>query len=197
MQSHLPGIFYEQQALTEQVVAQRLTALRMCAQWIQGTTDLDALVKCVNLLGDIGPGRYHLSTRVVQGVRAACVSLGVETPVELSLSPINTPGLLIQWRVVMSILSLLGEDRRDKLRATFPAVEELELPEAVDSHFHLDRTAHKLGLNLDYERVASHTVSDPSHQVKVTGGVAVFCDPATYPTQEEVCNSPNKELQRP
>ena len=57
-------------------------------------------------------------------------------------------------------------------------------PPAFDSHFHIDRTARKLGV----EDVAAVAVEEilgcslphaPSNPVKLVGGVMVFCDPET------------------
>ncbi|XP_076095655.1 uncharacterized protein LOC143066728 [Mytilus galloprovincialis] len=59
-----------------------------------------------------------------------------------------------------------------------------DLPEAFDSHMHLDRSLTKMGLPSrtslgDFLRVRLDPV--PVDPVKLAGGVAVFCDPKTWP----------------
>ncbi|XP_071141869.1 uncharacterized metal-dependent hydrolase TatD-like [Mytilus edulis] len=60
-----------------------------------------------------------------------------------------------------------------------------DLPEAFDSHMHLDRSLTKMGLPSrtslgDFLRVRLDPV--PVDPVKLAGGVAVFCDPKTWPS---------------
>ena len=58
-------------------------------------------------------------------------------------------------------------------------------PEAIDSHFHLDRTRRKLWGQqsmASVEELVQYTPPPlPTRQVQVTGGVAVYCDPDSYP----------------
>lgn len=58
---------------------------------------------------------------------------------------------------------------------------------AIDSHFHLDRLCSKLNICMDYRKALDKTKpKDQADQVNVAGAVAVFCDPWTYPTREDV-----------
>ncbi|KAH3724158.1 hypothetical protein DPMN_049968 [Dreissena polymorpha] len=55
------------------------------------------------------------------------------------------------------------------------------VPSAFDSHFHLDRSGRVLQV-YSLERLIGHAEGPvPEVPVQVSGGVAVFCDPATYP----------------
>ena len=55
---------------------------------------------------------------------------------------------------------------------------------AIDSHFHPDRTARKLGVSMNIPTVVATNVGpEPKNRVELVGGVAVFCDPETYPAQ--------------
>ncbi|XP_069110327.1 uncharacterized protein [Argopecten irradians] len=62
-------------------------------------------------------------------------------------------------------------------------------PPAFDAHFHLDRTRKRLGLR-DTASVHDVEVASPPveerRRVRMTGGVAVYCDPSTYPSDEEI-----------
>ncbi len=56
---------------------------------------------------------------------------------------------------------------------------------AVDSHFHLDRATHHI-MGKDAPLCIPNLITStdgvpPQYPVQVTGGVCVFCDPATYP----------------
>ncbi len=65
-------------------------------------------------------------------------------------------------------------------------VEE-HCPSAFDSHFHLDRTRTKLHLpGASYGTVCDAVEAESCHRVTVEGGVAVYCDPPTYPSRAEV-----------
>ncbi|XP_021350274.1 uncharacterized protein LOC110448384 [Mizuhopecten yessoensis] len=60
---------------------------------------------------------------------------------------------------------------------------------AFDSHFHLDRTRYRLRLEAnasvkDVQEVMATESGD--YLVQVSGGVVVYCDPPTYPSEEEI-----------
>lgn len=70
---------------------------------------------------------------------------------------------------------------RELPREAFPAVELPDLPDAWDSHSHLDRTAVKAKTSLrDLQKIFSYGHVGQDFQVNVTGGVAVFCDLPAY-----------------
>ena len=60
-----------------------------------------------------------------------------------------------------------------------------DLPEAYDSHFHLDRTSCKLfGRDTAYvevEQLLEHSSGKPEYPVNVVGGVCVFSEPSRQP----------------
>ncbi|XP_069125645.1 uncharacterized protein [Argopecten irradians] len=74
-------------------------------------------------------------------------------------------------------------------------VQVLDEPEATcfypafDAHFHLDRTRKRLGLGDTasvHDVEAASPLVEEQRRVRITGGVAVYCDPATYPSDEEI-----------
>ncbi|MES9883636.1 MAG: TatD family hydrolase [Sedimenticola sp.] len=64
------------------------------------------------------------------------------------------------------------------------------LPEAFDSHFHLDRTIGilKLPATASLDSVLRHILPPKEREVALVGSVAVFCDPISYPTPDDVRN---------
>ncbi|KAL4228772.1 hypothetical protein ACF0H5_011814 [Mactra antiquata] len=68
----------------------------------------------------------------------------------------------------------------------------MEYPKAYDSHFHLDRTLKALHLvsTGTLEDILSRVIVKESKRVTLTGAVAIFCDPKTYPTEEGLADLP-------
>ncbi|KAH3703675.1 hypothetical protein DPMN_078717 [Dreissena polymorpha] len=187
MAEHVAGIFDEGQQLTPKVTTRRLTALTLCAKWLNHTPDLKALMRFVDLSEDIGKGEVQVGLNFKKSIEDIHTAMDFTGTNPFSLSPMSAPGLLMHWRVQVVICGLLGERRAKELRDAFPAAEPLEWPEAWDSHFHMDRTLARAGLTeLSLAAAANLTPGDKSYQVKVIGGVAVFCDPPSYPSLEEV-----------
>ncbi|XP_033730888.1 uncharacterized protein LOC117320398 [Pecten maximus] len=60
---------------------------------------------------------------------------------------------------------------------------------AFDSHFHLDRIRRYLKLHHDasvHDVLAAVPTTPGEYQLEVSGGVAVYCDPETYPSVDEI-----------
>ena len=53
MHEHIPGILHDSQPLTEEVLTLRKTCLTICAKQVNHRPDIDALVRLVNLCGDV------------------------------------------------------------------------------------------------------------------------------------------------
>ncbi|XP_052794880.1 putative deoxyribonuclease TATDN2 [Mya arenaria] len=151
------------------------------------TPDLQSLVNFINLAGQIRADEIQINNRSKASVLALCDALEVPCPEVLSLSPISTPGLLLHWRAQIVICSLLNQSKMEDMMKAFPAVECLEVPMAWDSHFHADCTAERAKMGIDdLQALVDSAPCIPSLKVKVTGGVAVFCDVNSYPTQLDV-----------
>ena len=88
----------------------------------------------------------------------------------------------------MVVVGCLDKKNQAEVMEDYPAVSipKEQRPKAIDSHFHLDRVRNKLGHQVDYKQMLESVVPEIGAEVWVTGGVAVFCDPPTYPTQAEV-----------
>ncbi|KAH3812411.1 hypothetical protein DPMN_140842 [Dreissena polymorpha] len=144
-------------------------------------------MRFVDLTEDIGKGEIQVVLNFKDSIEEIHTDMDISSTNPLSLVPLSAPGLLMHWRVQVVICGLLGERRAKELRDTFPLAEPLEWPEAWNSHFHIDRTLARAGLTeFSLAAAANLTPGDKSYQVKLIGGVAVFCDPPSYPSLEEV-----------
>lgn len=190
--THLPAIFNDQLEPTEDLTRGRVSALRICESLLLGTvTNLDGLVNFVNDLRQIRRGHYHVSIRQSRAMAAMCQLQDYEIPEEFSTAPVNSPAALLHWRVLLVIFACLNERDRLSLVERYPVTgtwsEEETRPEAFDSHFHLDRSRNVLRRrNASVEELCEMVLPDREYAVRLTGGVVVFCDPSTYPTQAEV-----------
>ena len=90
----------------------------------------------------------------------------------------------------------LTEEERDYWRENFKAPSDTELqeqqivqrrviPEAFDSHFHLDRTLRDMFLPADgtVEDILQQAPVDDDKRISLVGAIAICCDPDTYPTE--------------
>ena len=66
------------------------------------------------------------------------------------------------------------------------------IPEAFDSHFHLDRTLRDTKLSSEgcFEDVLANAPVDADKKINLVGSVAIYCDPRTYPTDRYLQNFP-------
>jgi len=72
----------------------------------------------------------------------------------------------------------------DRWGRTPPRGLMADLPEAYDTHFHLDRSLNKYGLPPTTSLgtfLRRGLIQRPRLPVKLTGGVVVFCEPSTWP----------------
>ena len=115
-----------------------------------------------------------------------CEIQGYEVPEVFSIQPANSPAVLLHWRV---LFACLNDPDRQGLIDRYPINSEwiYNTPwEAIDSHFHLDRSRSMLrspGALVD--DLCKLIQSNREYRVRLTG-VVIFCDPQTYPTQEEM-----------
>ncbi len=138
---------------TEEVTRRRISMLTICASLILGTiNDLPSLVTYANQLHQVAPGEVSISKRQIEAITAVGEVLGIEVPGDMSASPINSPAVLIHWRIVVLLLACLSQRDYDQLLAQYPvgpmagaARHPDHIPEAADSHFHIDRLRDKLG----------------------------------------------------
>lgn len=188
---HLPGIFDDQLEPTEELLRRRISVLRICESRLMGSVaNLGELVQFVNDLRQIRKGHYHVSIQQARSMTAMCRLQGDEVPQEFSVVPANSPAVLLHWRVLLVVFACLNDQDRRELISRYPAAATWigdELPNAVDSHFHLDRSRRSFrSAGASVEDLCRMIQPDRDYRVQLTGGVIVFCDPSTYPTQREM-----------
>ena len=188
LELHLPEVFDDRLEVTDDLTRQRVAVLRACASLVCGSLSLDTLVSYINLLNQIKPGEIDVSKVMVSNMKAICHHLDIGEPEFFSLSPVNSPAALFHWRVMVVVFGCMAEGARNHLVKAFSPTRSnlpLGLPQAFDSHFHLDRSKKKLK-KTSFHQVCEAVRPDEGFEVQVMGGVTVFCDPDTYPSQEEV-----------
>lgn len=188
--THLPGIFDDHLEPTEELLRRRISVLRICESRLLGTVNnLAGLVQFVNDLRQIMRGHYHVSKQQARAMTAMCQLQGEEVPTEFTVTPANSSAVLLHWRVLVVLFACLNDPDRLELIDRYPVSATWigDLPEGFDSHFHLDRSRWSLGApEASVEDLCRMIKPDRDHSVRLTGGVAVFCDPGTYPSEEEM-----------
>lgn len=199
---HVPGIFTETLPSSDpQVLRGRKKALMQAARWLLGRpATLDELLNFVNIQHLLAVADNTSITEVQHGAMVEmCHFLQCEAPREFTLEPANSPGVLIHWKAILLIAASLDNEEQQYWRDSFPGpgvdepVETVKtLPMAFDSHFHLDRSLQQCGLpshgSLDDVLKAVHV--NREEQIQLTGTVAVFCDPHTYPSGKRLLDLP-------
>jgi len=111
-------------------------------------------------------------------------------PVPLfSLNPVPSPRLASMGRGIFQ--SVVGGHREEdhQVREESPVL----VPDAMDSHLHLDRALRRLRLEPStgiQEFMARCSAPAPRQRVNLVGGVLVFCDPKTWPKDPEKLRLP-------
>ena len=139
--THLPRNFNDQLAPTKELQRQPIIVLRNCESHLLGSvTKLVGLLQYVSNLRQIQRGHYTVSS---QSLTSMCQIQGYEVPEVFSIEPANSPAVLLHWRVLLVVFACLNDSDRQELIDRYPINSELIddiLPEAIDSHFHLDRS---------------------------------------------------------
>ena len=192
---HLPAIFREE-LHGQEITRRRIGALSMIASWLFGDrATLRSLANYFHLM-DAGT---TFDQSVSQGQQRAmsdlCISIGTDPPSSFVLSHAgNEEWVLVHWQVLLRLLARVQPIARlQPLRELFPLSpeEEAQLPKpplAFDSHCHIDRirTDCHLARSASIQEICSQERPDDDHVVSLEGLVTSYCDPATYPTPEEV-----------
>ncbi|MEW8548779.1 MAG: hypothetical protein AB2693_35210, partial [Candidatus Thiodiazotropha sp.] len=139
--SHLPGIFDDMQDCTEELLRQRISALRILESLLLGSVaNLMSLVDFVNQLRQIRSGQYCIAKRQNQGMINLCQLQGYPVPDQFTIAPANFSGVLLHWRVLLVLLACVNKKDRQDVINQYPVMpwRDMEtLPAGFDSHFHL------------------------------------------------------------
>ena len=186
MECHVPLIFDERQALTEEVSRRRMSALRECSLSIQGRLAIEELAQFACRIKLAQSSRqYSLSKASTESMLALCQLQGWGVPEKFTFSEPLHPAVLIHWRMMLGIVACMPPAEGKALKEAYPELGppiRESLPLAFDAHFHLDRTRKKCR-KVTVETIVNSMSPGEEFQVQVAGGIAVFCDPATYPTE--------------
>ncbi|XP_060600969.1 uncharacterized protein LOC132754339 [Ruditapes philippinarum] len=183
---HVPGIFDERlQPDDEWVLRGRRNALIQAARWllVKPAASLDELMSFVRIQKLLlSTGDTVVSSTQMEAMQAFCGFLKSPIPKEFILEPINSPGALIHWKVLLLVAASLNAEEREYWKTSFPipegmVIDEPEeepaeiLPEAYDSHFHLDRTLRELNLPSSgtLEDILAKVPVDHDKRIKLVG----------------------------
>ena len=202
---HVPNLFNEDLDV-EDVTSRRLAALKLTAVWLLGMrATIFELTRYVDSMGLLsGDANREITASQSTAMRALCEEMCIEPQEVFTLFPLNSPASLFHWRAMLLIVAQLEPRHRDSLLSQFQyfpmevaaqpemrSVTEQPLsvfPDAYDSHFHLDRSRdhHHLSKTASLRQLCAKVCPKDSARVRLVGAVTNYCDPDTYPTQEEV-----------
>ena len=107
-------------------------------------TNMMGLVTFVNQLRQIHRGEYQVSILQNRAMSQICRLQGHSIPDEFVVAPANSPGVLLNWRILLVLFVCLSDRDRQGVIVQYPVsaswIDVEGLPEEMDSHFHLDRT---------------------------------------------------------
>lgn len=167
-------------------------ALKMVGQFLQlsGVVAIWGYVKNQPSLRPTVP--IGLSQSEVDRMKWFGRAIGCQVPGQIDVQKLNSPVVILHWRITAGLLSLLsGEDRKrfargrvevsgvDRPCEVTGACGPSDAARTVDSHFHLDKLLGRSGKaslrQLEVELSPSHRV----HQL-----VAIYCFPNSWPSEE-------------
>ena len=202
---HVPNLFNEDLDV-EDVTSRRLAALKLTAVWLLGMRatnfELTRYVDSMGLLS--GDANREITASQSTAMRALCEEMCIEPPEVFTLFLLNSPASLFHWRAMLLIVAQLEPRHRESLLSQFqyfpmevaaqPEVRSVTeqplsvFPDAYDSHFHLDRSRdhHHLSKTASLRQLCAKVCPKDNARVRLVGAVTNYCDPDTYPTQEEV-----------
>ena len=198
--NHLPGVLEMNWDVdTEGLFQRRVEALnemaRMLGQEEQGRQRLmdrlQGLVERVNK-----EGHMKMESKPTQQeerhMREFSRVVGENWPWRFQLYPMEKVGALLHWRAVLSLMCLLGPGQRDEMMTKYWGLESGALLPGFDAHFHLDRSRTALNVQ-SWEELLNMTRED-KESFRLRGACASYCDPSTWPTEEELVALPKEVL---
>ncbi|KAH3850499.1 hypothetical protein DPMN_092911 [Dreissena polymorpha] len=179
----------------------------MVVSWLKGRPGtLDELLEFVKMHTLLK--EHEVTPRQSEIMTHFCQYLGRPVPDKFQILPPNSVAVFLHLRVLHLISASLQVERctfwknfftgpifqkpqsdQEEDTASMEGIhqnecKEVELPMAVDCHFHPDRLSEITSIPWE-ENITKHLYAgpvEPNHRVRLGGSVAVFCDPSTYPT---------------
>ncbi|XP_013389674.1 uncharacterized protein LOC106158303 [Lingula anatina] len=164
----------------------RFLALNLLATQLFGmNANMDRLCQACDVMDQ---GDREIAPSRKEGVDSFIHGLGLSGEYALRV------GSLLLWKPLLSLIAKLWPSDLEAYRNTCSIEEEEELsipkpPVGYDSHCHVDRVRQHLELPTTAglrEVIEAKQVDDK--EITVSGATVIFCDPATYPSAEEVAS---------
>ena len=173
---HLPSVFRKHlDPSNDALLRGRRNALYQAGRWLEGRpVTLEELVEFIRIQNMFNLARNsQIKDRLMPAMREFCQFNCVVVPMMFIIDPCNSIGVLLHWRVLMLIASMLSDKQRDFWRKTFRTPEQPTHPEAFDSHFHLDQTLSQLRLsrNGSLEDIVQRVPVDDHKMITLVGTV--------------------------
>lgn len=214
---HIPPVFREQLPATEpDILRSRTMALKQVARWLQVIpASLEELMRFVDQQHMLNAmDNTSISPRQMEMMARMCDYHHLPVPDRFTMYPVNSPGVLVHWRVLLLLAACLEEEDRVYWINRFQVPEGFEeferiaevaepepepepsYPEVFDSHFHLDRVLRDLGISRSgsIKDVWNHVPIKPEDKTQMVGGVHVYCDPKTYPSSRRLMDLPAGQM---
>ena len=182
---HLPSVFSEHLVPSNDAVLSCChNALNQAGRWLVGRpVTLEELVEFIRIQNMFNLARNsQITDRLMPAMGEFCQFNRVVVPRSFVIDLCNSIGVLLHWRVLMLIVSMLSDEQRDIWRKAFKTPEQPTHPEVFDSHFHLDQTLSQLRLsrNGSLEDIIQRVPVDDRKKITLVGTVAIYCDQDTY-----------------
>ncbi len=182
----------------------------MAKSMLGSRATLDDMASHVNTCRLITDG-WEVTPVQREAMKLLCCLQGWTAPLVFTLVPLNSPATLIHWRALQAVAGCISRDVLHTIRSSFtaddsqgvsepseetvqPMVEDttpmLAVRDVYDTHFHLDRTRKELKLDPSVTVrdiiTGMEDTTNRQYFVRVVGYIAVYCDPDTYPSGEEI-----------
>ncbi|MCU7901932.1 MAG: TatD family hydrolase [Candidatus Thiodiazotropha sp. (ex Lucinoma aequizonata)] len=132
IEAHVPQLFRESLDPSPEVCDSRHAALVVFSMVIVGSRgNPQGLVDLINTFGLIFPGATITGTQE-RATRELCKAADWPIPEEFTLYPLNSPALLLHWRALLAIATLLTERQRRDIRNSFPCPEPVNVVQAEE-----------------------------------------------------------------
>ncbi|KAH3834934.1 hypothetical protein DPMN_108267 [Dreissena polymorpha] len=170
----------------------------MVVSWLKGRPGtLDELLEFVKMHTLLK--EHEVTPRQSEIMKHFCQYLGRPVPEKFQILLPNYVAVLLHWRVLHLISASLQvftgpifqkpQSDQEEDTASMAGIhpnecQEVELPMAVNSHFHPDRLSEITSIpwKENITKLLYAGPVEPYHRVRLEGSVAVLCDPSSYPT---------------
>ena len=119
---HLPGMLDDRGGLSQEITHSRMNLLIQCASRIVGCLDVSILARYICNLGMVTHACGTISKPTKRALDSLCEEMGSQIQEEYQVETINSPALLMHWRIFLVVLGRLDKKTREGLRNDYPAI---------------------------------------------------------------------------